>query len=69
MASRGWCRRRLHWTIAVALPSSLLVAGLVVPLLRDAGGGRAAPAPSARLFRAIRMVIWAIVAAIVVCRR
>jgi potassium-dependent mechanosensitive channel len=54
-------------TIAVALPSSLLIAGIVVALLRTTGDGGANAAPSARLFRAIRAVVWAIVAAIVVC--
>jgi potassium efflux system protein len=54
-------------TIAVALPSSLLLAGIVVALLRTTGENGADAAPSARLFRAIRAVVWAIVAAIVVC--
>jgi potassium-dependent mechanosensitive channel len=42
-------------TIAVALPSSLLSAGLVVALLRTTRGGAAGAAPSARLFRAIHV--------------
>jgi potassium-dependent mechanosensitive channel len=54
-------------TIAVALPSSLLVAGLVVALLRTTGAAADGAAASAQLFRAIRTVVWAIVAAIVVC--
>jgi potassium efflux system protein len=54
-------------TIAVALPSSLLLAGIVVALLRTTGENGADAAPSARLFRAIRAIVWAIVAAIVVC--
>jgi potassium-dependent mechanosensitive channel len=54
-------------TIAVALPSSLLLAGIVVALLRTTGEGGTDAAPSARLFRAIRAVVWTIVAAIVVC--
>ena len=54
-------------TIAVALPSSLLLAGLVVALLRTTRAGAAGPAPSARLFRAIRLAVWALVVAIVVC--
>ena len=54
-------------TIAVALPSSLLVAGLVVALLRTMRTSVDGAAPSARLFRAIRLVAWAIVAAVVVC--
>ena len=54
-------------TIAVALPSSLLLSAIVVALLRTTGEGGATAAPSARLFRAIRAIVWAIVAAIVVC--
>ena len=54
-------------TIAVALPSSLLVAGLVVALLRTIRAGVDDAAPSARLFRALRLVVWAIVATVVVC--
>lgn len=54
-------------TIAVALPSSLLVAGLVVALLRTMRTSVDDAAPSARLFRAIRLVAWAIVATVVVC--
>ena len=54
-------------TIAVALPSSLLLSAIVVALLRTTGEGGANAAPSARLFRAIRAIVWAIVAAIVVC--
>jgi potassium-dependent mechanosensitive channel len=54
-------------TIAVALPSSLLMAALVVALLRTTRAGAAGAAASPRLFRAIRLVAWAIVAAIVVC--
>src|SRR3974390_1611851 len=53
-------------TIAVALPSSLLIAGLVVALLRTPFGSAKETAPP-RLFKLIRMVVWAIVAAIVVC--
>jgi len=53
-------------TIAVALPSSLLIAGLVVALLRTPFGAAKETAPP-RLFKLIRMVVWAIVAAIVVC--
>jgi small-conductance mechanosensitive channel len=54
-------------TIAVALPSSLLLSAIVVALLRTTDEGGADSAPSARLFRAIRAVVWTIVAAIVVC--
>jgi len=53
-------------TIAVALPSSLLLAGLVVALLRTPFGTTKETA-SPRLFKLIRMVVWAIVGAIVVC--
>jgi potassium-dependent mechanosensitive channel len=53
-------------TIAVALPSSLLIAGLVVALLRTPLGATKETAPP-RLFRLIRLVVWAIVGAIVVC--
>ena len=52
-------------TIAVALPSSLFLAGLVVALLRTPLGEAKETAP--RLFKAVRMVVWAIVGAIVVC--
>ena len=52
-------------TIAVALPSSLLIAGLVIALLRTPFGATKAASP--RLFKLIRMVIWAIVGAILVC--
>jgi potassium-dependent mechanosensitive channel len=55
-------------TIAVALPSSLLLAGLVVALLSATRlSGAAGTAPSASLFRGIRLAVWAIVVAIVVC--
>src|SRR6516165_6782436 len=53
-------------TIAVALPSSLLLAGLFVALLRTRLSGTK-DAASPGLFKAIRMVAWAIVGAIVVC--
>src|SRR5215469_2507679 len=53
-------------TIAVALPSSLLIAGLVVALLRTPFGATKETA-SPRLFKLIRMVVWAIAGAIVVC--
>jgi small-conductance mechanosensitive channel len=53
-------------TIAVALPSSLLLAGLVVALLQTPLSGTM-DAASPGLFKAIRMVAWAIVGAIVVC--
>jgi potassium-dependent mechanosensitive channel len=53
-------------TIAVALPSSLLLAGLVVALLRtpiERGEG----ATPSKLVKPVRIAAWAIVAAIVVC--
>ena len=53
-------------TIAVALPSSLLLAGFVVALLRTplgATNGTTLPG----LFKLIRMVVWTIVVAIVAC--
>jgi small-conductance mechanosensitive channel len=53
-------------TIAVALPSSLLIAGLVVALLRTPLGLTKETAPP-RLFKFIRTIVWAIVGAIVVC--
>jgi potassium-dependent mechanosensitive channel len=53
-------------TIAVALPSSLLLSGIVVALLRTTRGGDADAAPTARLFRIIRVIVWIIVAATVV---
>jgi potassium-dependent mechanosensitive channel len=53
-------------TIAIALPSSLLVAALVVALLRTPLGAASIAAPP-RLFKLIRTVVWAIVGAIVVC--
>jgi potassium-dependent mechanosensitive channel len=53
--------------IAVALPSSLLLAGLVVAILRTPVGGEDTPGSSMLLFRAIRSLVWVIAAAIVVC--
>jgi small-conductance mechanosensitive channel len=53
-------------TIAVALPSSLLIAGLVVALLRTPFGATKETAQPP-LFKLIRMVVWAIVGAIFVC--
>ncbi len=53
-------------TIAIALPSSLLIAGLVIALLRTPLGA-ASTAASPRLLKLIRAVMWAIVGAIVVC--
>jgi len=53
-------------TIAVALPSSLLIAGLVIALLRTPLGATKETAPQ-RLFKLIRTVVWVIVGAIVVC--
>jgi small-conductance mechanosensitive channel len=53
-------------TIAVALPSSLLIAGLVVALLRTPFGATKETAPP-RVFKLIRTVVWAIAGAIVIC--
>jgi potassium-dependent mechanosensitive channel len=55
-------------TIAVALPSSLLISGVVVALLRTPlrGEGDAA-APPLRVFQIARTAAWALVAAIAVC--
>jgi potassium-dependent mechanosensitive channel len=53
-------------TIAIALPSSLLVAGLVVALLRTPIATATTAAPP-RLFKFIRTLVWAMVGAIVVC--
>ena len=53
-------------TIAVALPSSLLLSRSSSRFCARRRRRRDA-APSARLFRAIRAIVWAIVAAIVVC--
>ena len=53
-------------TIAVALPSSLLLAGLVVAILRTPLGSENPAAPM-RMFRAVRAVVWSIVAAIAAC--
>jgi potassium-dependent mechanosensitive channel len=53
-------------TIAVALPSSLLLAGLVVALLLTPIDGRK-DAASPKLLKPIRIAAWAIVGAVVVC--
>jgi small-conductance mechanosensitive channel len=53
-------------TVAVALPSSLLTAGLVVALLQTRLGATKESGPP-RLFKLIRTIVWAIVGAIVVC--
>jgi potassium efflux system protein len=52
-------------TIAIALPSSLLMAGLVVALLRTPLGATSTAAPP-RLFKVVRTIVWVIVGAIVV---
>jgi potassium-dependent mechanosensitive channel len=54
-------------TIAVALPSGLLLAALVVAILRTPTGAENPAAPSMRFLRAIRWLAWIIVAAIVAC--
>ncbi|MBO0717327.1 MAG: mechanosensitive ion channel family protein, partial [Rhizobiales bacterium] len=51
-------------TIAIALPSSLLIAGLVIALLRTPLGVASTAPP--RLFKLVRTTAWAIVGAIVV---
>ncbi len=53
--------------IAVVLPSSLLLAGLVIAILRTPIAGKDAPGSSMLLFRTIRPLVWIIVTAIVVC--
>ncbi|MGN6747763.1 MAG: mechanosensitive ion channel family protein [Xanthobacteraceae bacterium] len=53
-------------TIAIALPSSLLMAGIVVALLRTPLGAANGAAPP-RLFKLVRTAVWVIVAAIIVC--
>jgi potassium-dependent mechanosensitive channel len=52
-------------TIAIALPSSLLMAGLVVALLHTPLGATSTAAPP-RLFKVVRTIVWVIVGAIVV---
>jgi small-conductance mechanosensitive channel len=54
-------------TIAVALPSSLFLAGLVVAILRTPLGSETPAASSMPLLRAVRAVAWTIVAAIAAC--
>jgi small-conductance mechanosensitive channel len=54
-------------TIAVALPSSLLLAGLVVAILRTPLCAEDAAAPSMRVLRAIRSLVWIVAGAIVIC--
>jgi small-conductance mechanosensitive channel len=54
-------------TIAVALPSSLILSGLVVAILRTPLRSENPAAPSMGLFRAVRVVVWGIVAAIAAC--
>jgi small-conductance mechanosensitive channel len=54
-------------TIAVALPSSLLLAGLVVGILRTPLDVENTVARSMRFLRAIRTLAWIIVVAIVAC--
>jgi potassium-dependent mechanosensitive channel len=54
-------------TIAVALPSSLLLAGLVAAILRTPLGAEDAAAPSMRVLRAVRSLVWIAAGAIVLC--
>jgi small-conductance mechanosensitive channel len=51
----------------VALPSSLLLAGLVVAILRTPLHAEDAAAPSMRVLRAIRSLVWIAAGAIVLC--
>ncbi|MGH6679823.1 MAG: mechanosensitive ion channel domain-containing protein [Bradyrhizobium sp.] len=53
-------------TIAVALPSSLLLAGIVAAILRTPFDGKDETAGSVRFLHAIKSFVWIIVAAIVV---
>jgi potassium efflux system protein len=54
-------------TIAIALPSNLLLAGLVVAILRTPLEDEQITQSARRWLQAIRMPVWAVVAAIVAC--
>jgi potassium-dependent mechanosensitive channel len=54
-------------TIAIALPSNLLLAGLVVAILRTPLEHEQITVSARRWLQAIRMPVWAVVAAIVAC--
>ena len=54
-------------TIAVALPSSLLLAGLVAAILRTPLEHEISAGPSRTVLRAARSLVWIIIAAIVLC--
>ena len=54
-------------TIAIALPSNLLLAGLVVAILRTPLEDEHITVSAQRWLQAIRMPVWAVVAAIVAC--
>jgi potassium efflux system protein len=54
-------------TIAVALPSSLILAGLMVALLRTPLRGQDGAGVASRLPRAIEVPVWTVVIAIVAC--
>ena len=60
-------RAPFELTMAVALPSSLLLVGLVVAILRTPMGEEDSAGSSVMLFRAIRSLVWVIVSAIVLC--
>jgi small-conductance mechanosensitive channel len=52
-------------TIAIALPSSLLIAGLIIALLCTPLGATSSATPP-RLFKLVQTIVWAIVGAIIV---
>lgn len=54
-------------TVAVAMPSSLLVSGLVVAILRTPLRTGEGAAPPTRVQQAIRLLVWVAAAAIVLC--
>lgn len=60
-------RAPFELTMAVALPSSLLLVGLVVAILRTPVGEEDSAGSSIMLLRAIRSLVWVIVSAIVLC--
>jgi len=60
-------RAPFELTMAVALPSSLLLVGLVVAILRTPMGEENSAGASVMLFPTIRSLVWIIVSAIVLC--
>ena len=60
-------RAPFELTMAVALPSSLLLVGLVVAILRTPIGEETSGGSSVMLFRTVRSLVWIIVCAIVLC--